>query len=115
MNHITIVGRLGRDPEIRFTQKNEPVANFSVATDHGRDENKKTSWHNVVAFGSLAENIVKSLYKGTRVIVSGRLDVSDYETKDGEKKKKHELIADAVGIELRFDAVESYMVAEEVF
>ena len=53
------------------------------------------------------------------MIVSGRLDVSDYQTKDGEKKKKHELIADAVGIELRFDAVESYMVAdmvaEEVF
>jgi len=49
------------------------------------------------------------------VIVSGRLDVSDYQTKDGEKKKKHELIADAIGIELRFESVESYMVAEEVF
>jgi single-strand DNA-binding protein len=119
MNNITIVGRLGRDPELRYSKDEKPIAVFSVATDHGRDENKKTSWHNVVAFGSLAENIIKSLHAGTRVIVSGRLDVSDYQGKDGEKKKKHELIADAVGIELRFDAVESYMVAdmvaEEVF
>ena len=115
MNHLTIVGRVGRDPEIRFTNDGKAVATFSVATDYGRDDNKKTSWHNVCAFGSLAENICKSVSKGTRVIVSGRLDVSDYETKDGEKKKKHELVADAVGLELRFESVESNTVPEEVF
>jgi single-strand DNA-binding protein len=69
----------------------------------------------VCAFGSLAENICKSIFKGSRVIVAGRLDVSDYETKDGEKKKKHELVADAVGLELRFESVESNTVPEEVF
>lgn len=105
MNNLTIVGRIGRDPELRFTQDGKAVASFSVATEHGRDDNKKTAWHNVVAFGSLAENICRSVKKGTRVICSGRLDVSEYETKDGEKKKKHELVADAVGVELRFDAV----------
>ena len=90
MNNITIVGRVGRDPELRFSKDEKPIAVFSVATDYGRDENKKTSWHNIVAFGSLAENVIKSIHTGTRVIVSGRLDVSDYQTKDGEKKKKHE-------------------------
>lgn len=114
MNHLTIVGRIGRDPELRWTNDNKAIASFSVATDYGRDDNKKTSWHNVVAFGSLAENICNSLFKGSRVIVSGRLDVSEYETKDGEKKKKHELIADAVGLELRFDAIKSAFVAQEV-
>jgi single-strand DNA-binding protein len=105
MNTITIVGRLGRDPEIRFTQDGKPVGTFSVAVDHGRDDNKKTTWHNVVCFGTLAENVCQSIGKGSRVIVSGRIEISDYETKDGEKKKKTELIADAVGLELRFDAV----------
>ena len=115
MNNMTIVGRLGRDPELRFTADGKPVANFSVATDYGRDDNKKTSWHNVVCFGTLAENVCASIHKGSRVIVAGRLDVSDYETKDGEKKKKHELIADAVGVELRFDAIQSVLVPEEDF
>jgi len=103
MNNLTIVGRIGRDPELRFTQDGKAVANFSVATDHGRDDNKKTTWHNIVAFGTMAENAVRSFTKGTRVICSGRLDVSEYETKDGEKKKKTELIADALGVEIRFD------------
>lgn len=113
MNNMTIVGRLGRDPEIRFGKDGNPVATFSVATDYGRDENKKTSWHNVVCFGSLAENVCASIAKGSRVIVAGRLDVSEYETKDGEKKKKHELIADAVGLELRFDAIKTMLVLED--
>lgn len=104
MNNITIVGGVGRDPELKFSKDQKAIATFSVATDYGRDENKKTTWHNVVAFGSLAENVVKSVTKGTRVIVSGRLDVSEYE-KDGEKKKKVELVADAVGLELRFEPV----------
>lgn len=112
MNNITIVGRLGRDPELRFGKDGKPIANFSVATDYGRDENKKTSWHNVVCFGTLAENVTQSIGKGSRVIVSGRLDVSEYE-KDGEKKKKHELVADAVGLELRFDSVQTLIVATE--
>jgi single-strand DNA-binding protein len=113
MNNITIVGRVGRDPELRFTNDGKPIANFSVATDYGRDDNKKTSWHNVTVFGSLAENVVKSINKGARVICVGRLDVSEYE-KDGEKKKKYELICDAVGLELRFDAVHSVLVPELV-
>lgn len=105
MNSLTIVGRLGRDPELRFTNDGKPVANFSVATDHGRDDNKRTVWHNVVCFGTLAENVCRSASKGTRVICTGRLDISDYETRDGEKKKRHELVADAIGLEIRFDAV----------
>lgn len=115
MNNITIVGRVGRDPELRFSKDQKPIAVFSVATEYGRDENKKISWHNIVAFGSLAENIMNSIHMGTRVIVSGRLDVSDYQTKDGEKKKKHELVADAVGIELRFESAGSNQQPEDDF
>jgi len=117
MNNITIVGRIGRDPELRFTKDGKAVASFSVATDHGRDDNKKTTWHNVTAFGTLGENVASSLSKGARVIVSGRLDISDYDGKDGEKKKRVEIIADAVGRELRFDAIDAMGNAEpeEVF
>lgn len=116
MNTMTIVGRVGRDPEMRFTADGKPVVNFSVATDYGKHDKKRTSWHNVVAFGTLAENVAQSVFKGTRVIVAGRLDVSEYEGKDGDKKKKHEVIADAVGLELRFMAVQSVIVpAEEDF
>lgn len=110
MNTLTIVGRLGRDAELVFGKDGKPIAKFSVAVDYGRDENKKTSWVNVVCFGQLAENVCQSIGKGSRVIVSGRLDISDYETKDGEKKKRTELVADAVGLELRFDAVQSLLV-----
>ena len=106
MNNMTIVGRIGRDPEIRYSNDGKAIATFSVATEYGRDDNKKTSWHNVVCFGSLAENVCASITKGSRVIVAGRFDVSEYE-KDGEKKKKHELVADAVGLELRFDAIKT--------
>ena len=113
MNNITIVGRVGRDPEVKFTSNEMTIANFSVATDHGRDEKKKTTWHNVVVFGTLAENVAESLHKGARVIVAGRLEISEYDGKDGEKKKKTELIADAVGLELRFESVKSVFVPED--
>jgi single-strand DNA-binding protein len=118
MNNITIVGRIGRDPELKFSQSGMAIANFSVATDYGRDEKKKTTWHNVVVFDKLAENVAESLHKGARVIVAGRLEMSEYEGKDGEKKKKTELIGDAVGLELRYEPVKSVFVAtddEEVF
>lgn len=115
MNTLTIVGRLGRDPELKFTAEGKAIAKFSVATEHGRDDNKKTTWHNVVCFGTLAENVCASIYKGSRVIVAGRLEISEYETKDGIKKMKSELVADAVGLELRFDAIQSVLVPEEDF
>jgi single-strand DNA-binding protein len=113
MNHITVVGRVGRDPELRFTGNGMAIVNFSVATDYGRDDKKKTTWHNVVAFDKMAENIAESLHKGARVIVAGRLDVSEYDDKNGDKKKRTELIADAVGLELRFEPVKSVFVAED--
>lgn len=113
MNNITVVGRIGRDPELRFTSSGMAIANFSVATDYGRDDKKKTTWHNVVVFGEMAENVAGSLHKGARVIVAGRLDISEYDDKNGDKKKKTELIADAVGLELRFDSVQSVLVPDE--
>jgi single-strand DNA-binding protein len=113
MNNITIVGRVGRDPELKFSGNGMAIANFSVATDYGRDDKKKTTWHNVVVFDKLAENVAESLHKGARVIIAGRLEISEYDGKDGEKKKKTELIADAVGLELRFEPVKSVFMAED--
>ena len=112
MNNVTIVGRVGRDPELRYGKNGKAIVNFSVATDYGRDDKKKTTWHNVVVFDTFAENVSASIHKGARVVVCGRIDISDYEAKDGTTKKKIELIADAVGLDLRFDAVQSVFVAE---
>ena len=113
MNNISIVGRVGRDPELKWTKDQKPVVTFSVATDHGKDDFKKTTWHNVVCFDSLAENVAQSIVKGSRVIVAGRLDISDYEDKEGTKKKKVELVASAIGLELRFEAIKSVLVPIE--
>jgi single-strand DNA-binding protein len=113
MNNITLVGRVGRDPEMKFSQNGLPIVNFSIATEYGKDEKKKTTWHNIVVFDKLAENVASSVTKGSRVIVAGRIEISEYETKDGEKKKKTELIADAVGLELRYEPVQSVYVLEE--
>jgi len=88
MNQITISGNLTRDPEIRFTSTNEPVTNFTVAVN----ENDKTIFLNCVAFKKLAENCGKYLNKGSKVLVSGRLALNEYE-KDDKHYKTPEIIA----------------------
>jgi len=104
MNNITIVGRIGRDPELRFTKDGKAVASFSVATDHGRDDNKKTTWHNVTVFGQYAEHAAATIEKGSNVIVVGKLDISSYE-KDGQKKYVTKILADEVGLLCRWNPV----------
>jgi single-strand DNA-binding protein len=104
MNQITIVGTLGKDPELRFSANGLAIANFSVATNYGKDEKKTTTWHYVTVFGEMGEHVAESLRKGSRVIVVGRLDKSQYE-KDGVTKESVSVIADHVGLELRFGAV----------
>ena len=70
---LTIVGRLGRDPEMRYTPQGKPVTNFSVAVDDGFGENKSTLWFRVSAWDKNAENCNQYLHKGSKVLVSGRL------------------------------------------
>jgi single-strand DNA-binding protein len=107
MNTITVVGNVGRDPEIRYTASNMAVLKFSVADTRGKDDKKQTSWHNIVCFGEQAEAVANSIGKGKRVMVVGRLQVDSYEKKDGSKGTKVEIVADEVGVSVRFAAGDS--------
>ena len=107
-NNITIVGNVTRDPELRFTASGQATATFGIAVNR-RWQNRQTSeWEeavsffNVVTWRELAENAAESLHKGTRVLVSGRLEQRSWETPDGEKKTVVDIVADEVGPSLRW-------------
>ena len=107
-NSVTIVGTLTRDPELRFTPSGQGVASFGVAVNR-RWQNKQTneweeavSFFDVVAWGTLGENVAECLTKGTRVIVDGRLDQRSWETEGGDKRSKIEIVADEIGPSLRW-------------
>jgi len=102
VNTITVIGNVGRDPELRYANSGAAVLKFSVADNYGRDDNKRTSWHNVTVFGEMAENVGAVLSKGQRVIVIGRNEESEYTTRQGETKKKWQIIADDVALSLRW-------------
>lgn len=103
MNHTTIHGNVGSEPELRYTQGGMAVVEFSLADTHGKDDKKKTTWHNVVAFGSIAENFAASVSKGNSVVVAGRFEVEEYTKKDGSKGKSIKVVADEIGVSLRWD------------
>lgn len=103
MNNITIIGNVGKQPEIRFTPGGMAVGEMTVATTRGKDEKKQTTWHNVTIFGKLAENVAATVVKGSRVIVVGRIDISTSE-KDGIKKTWTKIVAENVGPDLTFDS-----------
>ena len=107
-NNITIVGNVTRDPELRFTASGQATATFGIAVNR-RWQNRQTneweeavSFFNVVVWRELAENCAESLHKGTRVLVSGRLEQRSWETPDGEKKTVVDIVADEVGPSLRW-------------
>ena len=102
MNHITVIGNVGRQPEgLKYTGSGLAVLKFSVADTRGKDDQKKTSWYDIVCFGDMAEAAVEHLGKGDRVIIAGRLQVEDYEKKDGTKAKRVEILADDVAKTIR--------------
>ena len=107
-NNITIIGNVTRDPELRFTASGQATANFGMAVNR-RWQNRQTneweeavSFFNVVTWRELAENAAESLHKGTRVIVTGRLEQRSWETPDGEKKSVIDIVADEIGPSLRW-------------
>lgn len=103
---ITITGNLTRDPEIKYGSTGNAFVNFSVAVSRkDKDGNEQVSYYDCTAFGSVAENSANSLVKGNRVVVTGRMEQSSYETKDGEKRTSWKLIADEVAASLRFASV----------
>jgi single-strand DNA-binding protein len=109
---VTIVGNLTRDPELRFTPSGAPVTTFGVAVNRrwqNRDNQQweeSTSFFNVTCWRDLAQNVSESLEKGSRVMVSGRLDQRSWETQDGEKRSVVEIVADEVGPSLRWATAE---------
>jgi single-strand DNA-binding protein len=105
---VNLIGNITRDPELRFTPNGQAVATFGLAVSR-RWQNRQTqaweestSFFDVVCWGSLAENVSDSLPKGARVLVTGRLDQRSWETQDGEKRSKIEVVADEVGPSLRW-------------
>lgn len=104
MNNITIHGTVGQEPELRFSASNNAVLTFSVADNYGKDDKKKTTWHNVIVFGKVAENVANSITKGTSVLITGRYEQEEFTKKDGTKGKTTKLIADEVGVSCRWNA-----------
>ena len=114
---VTIVGNLTRDPELRFTAGGKGIANFGVAVNRRWQQNgewqEKVSFFNVTAWDTLGENAAASLTKGTRIIVTGRLEQREYETKDGEKRNVVEIVADEIGPSLRWARAEIERIARD--
>ena len=109
-SNVTIVGNLTRDPELRFTAGGKGVASFGVAVNRRYQVNgewqEKVSFFNVTAWDTLGENAAASLTKGTRIMVTGRLEQREYETTAGEKRNVVEIVADELGPSLRWARAE---------
>lgn len=105
---ITIIGALGADPELRFTPSGKAVASFQVAVNKRRKDQSGAwvddgaDWHSVQAWGTLAENVAESLTKGTRVVVTGRLESREWEDREGNRRTSWEITAQGVGVDLSF-------------
>jgi single-strand DNA-binding protein len=115
-NSITITGNLTREPEMRYTPSGVSKVTFGVAVNRSwRNQNtqeweEQTSFFNVVAWRQLAENVSASLTKGSRVVVSGRLEQRSWETEQGEKRSVVEIVADDIAASLRFATAEVHRV-----
>lgn len=105
-NTVTIVGNATRDPELRFTPSGTPICSFGVAWnrrfDRGGEQVEEVSFFDVTCWSSLAENVAESITKGARVVVSGRLDQRSWETPEGERRSKVEIVAEDVAPSLRW-------------
>ena len=107
-NNVTLVGNITRDPELRFTNTGQATSSFGLAVNR-RWQNRQTqeweeatSFFDVVCWREMAENTAESLSRGARVIVTGRLEQRSWETPDGDKRTKVEVIADEIGPSIRW-------------
>lgn len=102
LNKVTLIGNLGRDPEIRYTNDNRPIANLTLATserwkDQSGQQQEKTEWHRIVVFGNLADIIQKYLKKGDSVYFEGKLQTRKWTDKDGQERYTTEVVVDRGG------------------
>ena len=101
VNKVILIGRLGRDPEVRYTQGGQAVGNFTLATneswtDKGGQRQERTEWHRVVAWAKLAEQCRDFLAKGRQVYVEGRMQTRQWDDKDGQKRSTTEVVASQI-------------------
>ncbi|MFM7224416.1 MAG: single-stranded DNA-binding protein [Actinomycetota bacterium] len=115
-NSITISGNVTRDPELRYAPSGASKLSFGVAVNRSwrnqqtQEWEEQTSFFNVVAWRQLAENAQNSVTKGTRVVVTGRLEQRSWETDQGEKRSIVEIVADDIATSLRFATVDVHRI-----
>jgi single-strand DNA-binding protein len=99
---VSIIGNLGRDPEMRYTPNGRPVTEFSVAVNQSTKNQQTgewveaTDWFRITVWGDRAERTAEQLHKGSRVFVEGRFRTREFETRDGQKRTSLEVTADSV-------------------
>ena len=98
LNKVLLLGNLGRDPEVRYTASGKAVATFTIATsqrwkDQDGNDQERTEWHRVVAWGRLGEVCGEYLSKGKQVFIEGRIQTREWEDQDGNKRTTVEIIA----------------------
>ena len=101
VNKVMIIGRLGQDPEMKYTPSGAAVCNFSVATseswtDKSGQKQEKTEWHRIVVWGKLAELCNQYLAKGRQAFIEGKLQTRSWDDKDGNKRYTTEVLANTV-------------------
>ena len=105
-NNVTVVGNVTRDPELRYLQTGTALATMGIAVNRRYMKNndwvEDTSFFDVTCWRDLADNVSESISKGDRIIVTGRLEQRSWETDQGDKRSKVEIIADEVGPSLRW-------------
>lgn len=92
INKAIIVGRLGQDPEVRFTQDGKAVANMSIATSKKYKGEEETEWHRVVAFGKVAEIVQQYVHKGDQIGIEGEIRTRKWQDKQGNDRYSTEII-----------------------
>ena len=107
-NTVTVIGNVTRDPELRFTPSGQAIATFGLAVNRRWQNRQTQEWEEQVSFfdvtcwAQLGQNVADTLVKGSRAIVTGRLEQRSWETDQGDKRSKVEIIADEVGPSLRW-------------
>lgn len=99
VNKVILIGRLGKDPEVRYMTNGEAVANFSMATserwkDKSGEQQEKNEWHNCVVYRRLAEVVGEYLKKGSQIYIEGKLQTRKWQTKEGQDRYTTEIVVD---------------------
>tara|TARA_S200002703_G_scaffold152682_1_gene153348 strand:- start:1727 stop:2140 length:414 start_codon:yes stop_codon:yes gene_type:complete len=92
MNLVVLLGKLGKDPELKYTSNSKAFLNLSIATQKYVKGEKKTQWHTVIFWGKNAENVAQYTTKGSDLLINGELSTRVWEDKDGNKRYKTEVV-----------------------